>query len=404
MSNITPLDCSLEISEVVGKVMGKIVGGKLKVFPEDANAHRKIQNFISVKKLKSHTYEMAGEKQLKTVIRGLPSDFDVDEIIQELGTHNITPEHVSVMRNRKQNKNMPLFSVVSRKCPANQAIFQVTSIGIELGNNTHLTLSCIYKPPRNHINTSELDAILNASPKVMLLRQIKTQISEHRNNSWHNLLTNLHPEDNSFTTSNGSLLKSRLLSPAGWQERHPLFGRRKAEEFKNNLEATFQENAEPYNDQIIELVESETSDFLANSSMQVPPLTSPAEISKIINKLQKQKASGPDNIPNYALKLLPLNAITHLTKIINTCLKHRFFSFTLKSANVIMLPKPNQNHKLAQNYRPISLLCATAKIYEKIILNRIKQHCDTINCIPPEQCGFRNNHSTTHQLIRVTKT
>ncbi|GFU38885.1 probable RNA-directed DNA polymerase from transposon X-element [Trichonephila clavipes] len=279
---------------------------------------------------------MAGEKQLKTVIRGLPSDFDVDEIIQELGTHNITPEHVSVMRNRKQNKNMPLFLVVSRKCPANQAIFQVTSIGyykikvepldknsmpaqcyrcqlfyhhsrfcnrepkclkcsqshltrdctkkpdapakcancggphpanfsgceknpknlkpskpptknrqvqvrelrnflcdedpdiigiqethlgpadsfklpnyichrsdrlshrgggtaifvrnslrhhvvsfntstfenttvrIELGNNTHLTLSCIYKPPRNHINTSELDAILNASPKVML--------------------------------------------------------------------------------------------------------------------------------------------------------------------------------------------------------------------------------------------
>ncbi|GFS82072.1 RNA-directed DNA polymerase from mobile element jockey [Trichonephila clavipes] len=160
----------VEISEVVGnKVMGKIVGGKLKVFPKDANAHRKIQNFISVKKLKSHTYEMAHEKQLKTVIRGLPSDFDVDEIIQELGTHNITPEHVSVMRNRKQNKNMPLFLVVSRKCPANQAIFQVTSIGLELGNNTHLTLSCIYKPPRNHINTSELDAILNASPKVMLL-------------------------------------------------------------------------------------------------------------------------------------------------------------------------------------------------------------------------------------------
>ncbi|GFT72188.1 RNA-directed DNA polymerase from mobile element jockey [Trichonephila clavipes] len=135
----------------------------------------------------------------------------------------------------------------------------------------------------------------------------------------------------------------------------------KAEEFKNNLEATFQENAEPYNDQIIELVESETSDFLANSSMQVPPLTSPAEISKIISKLQNKKASAT----------MPLNAITHLTKIINTCLKHRFFPSLWKSANVIMLPKPNQNHKLAQNYRPISLLCATAKIYEKIILNRI---------------------------------
>ncbi|GFU30559.1 uncharacterized protein TNCV_3278071 [Trichonephila clavipes] len=109
--------------------MGKIVGGKRTVFPEDSDVHRKIQDFISVKNLKSHTYEMSGYKQLKTVIRGLPSDFDVDEIIQELDTHNITPEHVSVMRNRKQNKNMPLFLVVSRKCPANQAIFQVTSIG-----------------------------------------------------------------------------------------------------------------------------------------------------------------------------------------------------------------------------------------------------------------------------------
>ncbi|GFU30561.1 RNA-directed DNA polymerase from mobile element jockey [Trichonephila clavipes] len=45
-----------------------------------------------------------------------------------------------------------------------------------------------------------------------LQRQIKTQISEHRNKSWHNLLSNLHPEDN-FTTYNGSLLKNQLLSP-----------------------------------------------------------------------------------------------------------------------------------------------------------------------------------------------
>ncbi|GFW13317.1 RNA-directed DNA polymerase from mobile element jockey [Trichonephila clavipes] len=285
---------------------------------------------------------MAGEKQLKTVIRGLPSDFDVDEIIQELGTHNITPEHVSVMRNRKQNKNMPLFLVVSRKCPANQAI-QVTSIGGKL----------------------------------------KTQISEHRNNSWQNLLTNLHPEDNSLYNLQRKLVKKPTIIPRWLAGTASFIRTTKKPKNLKTISRLFQENAEPYNDQIIELVESETSDFLANSSMQVPPLTSPAEISKIINKLQNKKASGPDNIPNYALKLLPLNAITHLTKIINTCLKHRFFPSLWKSANVIMLPKPNQNHKLAQNYRPISLLCATAKIYEKIILNRIKQHCDTINCIPP---------------------
>ncbi|GFR05191.1 nucleic-acid-binding protein from transposon X-element [Trichonephila clavata] len=111
------------------KLMGKIVGGKLKVFPETIDAHRKIQNFVSVKKLKSHTYELAEEKQLKTVIRGLPSDYDTNEIIQVLGELNIVPEHVTVMRNRSKNINMPLFLVVSKKTPENQKIFKVTSIG-----------------------------------------------------------------------------------------------------------------------------------------------------------------------------------------------------------------------------------------------------------------------------------
>ncbi|GFS70241.1 RNA-directed DNA polymerase from mobile element jockey [Trichonephila clavipes] len=67
-----------------------------------------------------------------------------------------------------------------------------------------------------------------------------------------------------------------------------------------------------------------------------------------------------------------------------------------------MLPKPNQDHKLSQNYRPIPLLNTTAKIFERIILNRIKTNCKAIDCIPPEQCGFREGHSTLHQLIRVT--
>ncbi|GFT43662.1 RNA-directed DNA polymerase from mobile element jockey [Trichonephila clavipes] len=194
------------------------------------------------------------------------------------------------------------------------------------------------------------------------------------------IVFNSIPEDNSLYNLQRKLVKKPVIIT-------PLAGRKgilysddeKAEEFKKNLEATFQENPEPYNDTIIELVESETYDFLSNSTMQVPLLTSPTEISNSISKLQNKKASGPDNIPNYALKLLPLNAITHLTKIINTCLKHRYFPTLWKSANVIMLPKPNQNHKLVNNYRPISLLCAMAKIYEKVILNRIKQHCDTIN-------------------------
>ncbi|GFV16032.1 RNA-directed DNA polymerase from mobile element jockey [Trichonephila clavipes] len=79
-----------------------------------------------------------------------------------------------------------------------------------------------------------------------LQRQIKTQISEHRNKSWHNLLSNLHPEDNSLYNLQRKLVKKPVIIT-------PLAGRNgilysddeKAEEFKKNLEATFQENSEP---------------------------------------------------------------------------------------------------------------------------------------------------------------
>ncbi|GFX40975.1 RNA-directed DNA polymerase from mobile element jockey [Trichonephila clavipes] len=236
---------------------------------------------------------------------------DHNPVLIDLALNNSLPKN---LRTLKSTNWIKFQEIVFNSIPGNP-IIDTNNIDNAINNFTGMITSAI-------------------SATTVTKRQIKTQISEHRNNSWQNLLTNLHPEDNSLYNLQRKLVKKPTIIP-------PLAGRNgilysddeKAEEFKNNLEATFQENAEPYNDQIIELVESETSDFLANSSMQVPPLTSPAEISKIINKLQNKKASGPDNIPNYALKLLPLNAITHLTKIINTCLKHRFF---LHSGNRLM--------------------------------------------------------------------
>ncbi|GFY13582.1 RNA-directed DNA polymerase from mobile element jockey [Trichonephila clavipes] len=176
----------------------------------------------------------------------------------------------------------------------------------------------------------------------------------------------------------------------------------KAEAFKDTLEVTFQENAEPYSDDKFEEVENLVNHYFDNLNTLTPPLTSPLEVRGIIKKLPNRKSPGPDQIPNIALKYLPINAITHLTKIYNRCLINCHFPTQWKIANVVMLPKPNQDHKFSQNYRPISLLNTTAKIFVRIILNRIKSHCKAIDYIPPEQCGFREGHSTLHQLIRVT--
>ncbi|GFS42218.1 nucleic-acid-binding protein from transposon X-element [Nephila pilipes] len=98
-----------EIKAIVGaKIQARMTNGKLKVFPESIDAHRKIQNFISVKKLKSHTFEMQNQKQLKVIIRGLPIDYNQEEITEEIekpGTHPRT--HQPAKKSTHKHASLP---------------------------------------------------------------------------------------------------------------------------------------------------------------------------------------------------------------------------------------------------------------------------------------------------------
>ncbi|GFU59788.1 nucleic-acid-binding protein from transposon X-element [Trichonephila clavipes] len=60
---------------------GRFENGKLRVFPTSAEEHRIIQKFVSDKKMRSHTFEMAHNKQLKVVLRGLPTDYNQELIV-----------------------------------------------------------------------------------------------------------------------------------------------------------------------------------------------------------------------------------------------------------------------------------------------------------------------------------
>ncbi|GFW53093.1 RNA-directed DNA polymerase from mobile element jockey [Trichonephila clavipes] len=176
----------------------------------------------------------------------------------------------------------------------------------------------------------------------------------------------------------------------------------KANLFADTLEESFKENADPYDDEHIEKIERKVRRYLSNLSFHTPPLTSPGEVCEIITALENRKAPGADQVKNIALKSLPINAITFLTKIFNRCLMEGYFPEAWKHAIITLLPKNGKDNKLAINYRPISLLSAIGKIFEKIILKRIKQHADANNCIPDFQHGFREETSTCHQLLRLT--
>jgi hypothetical protein len=66
--------------------------------------------------------------------------------------------------------------------------------------------------------------------------------------------------------------------------------------------------------------------------------------------LPKRKAPGHDNISNIDLRNLSLNTVTHLT---------------WKEANVISIPKPNNNPAFPQDRRPVSLLDTMGNVMEK---------------------------------------
>ncbi|GFU97070.1 probable RNA-directed DNA polymerase from transposon X-element [Trichonephila clavipes] len=234
-----------------------------------------------------------------------------------------------------------------------------------------------------------------------LIRHIRSVIQDHKNRIWKNFLLTLNPEDSSLYNLHRKFSKRHTPFP-------PLHGSggmaysdfEKVEAFEDTLEVTFQENEEPFRDDKIEAVENLVNHFFDNFTTSTSPLTSASEA--LLKKLQNRKVAGPDQIRNIALKYLTLNAITLLTKLYNQCLIKKHFPTQWKQANVIMLAKPNKNRTFPQGYRPIRLINATAKIFERIILTRIKSHCNAIDCIPPEQCGFWEGHSTLHQLIRVT--
>ncbi|GJQ79639.1 hypothetical protein Trydic_g16480 [Trypoxylus dichotomus] len=84
-------------------------------------------------------------------------------------------------------------------------------------------------------------------------------------------------------------------------------------------------------------------------------------------------------------------------------LRLRHFPSQWKLADVVMIPKPGQSHNWPQNYQPISLLPVMSKIADRIILARLREETDDLDVIPDCQLGFRREHSTTHQVLRLVE-
>lgn len=66
-----------------------------------------------------------------------------------------------------------------------------------------------------------------------------------------------------------------------------------------------------------------------------------------------------------------------------------------------LFPKSDKSLDTSTSYRLIRLLPFLSKILERLILKLLILHIITYNILPNTQFGFRNSHSTIHQVHRV---
>jgi hypothetical protein len=145
--------------------------------------------------------------------------------------------------------------------------------------------------------------------------------------------------------------------------------------------------------------------LLQTSKISFPPteLVKVKDVQEIVKYLKIRKASGPDKISNLVIKNLPLNFLKFLTSLFNSCFKNFYFPKIWKIGKIVAIPKAGKDHSNPKNYRPISLLSNFGKIFERLILNKLTNFELERKIIVPHQFGFRNNHSTVQQILRITE-
>ena len=121
------------------------------------------------------------------------------------------------------------------------------------------------------------------------------------------------------------------------------------------------------------------------------------EISSIINKLKKHKASGPTSIPTDILQYLSHDFARPLSWIANISFSTGIHPDRLKIAKVIPIYK--KASKLKTNFSSFQF----SKIFEKLVFSRVYKFLDKYDCLYELQFGFRAKHSTDHALINISE-
>ena len=142
------------------------------------------------------------------------------------------------------------------------------------------------------------------------------------------------------------------------------------------------------------------SDYNIDASFQLKE-TDSSTVSILLSKLSKSKATGLGKISCRLLRECPDLIAESLSLIFNCSIITGIFPNEWKCAKVVPIHKQGKRN-CVDNYRPISIIPAVAKVFERLIYDQVFQYITEkkilINC----QSGFRGQHSTVTSLLEAT--
>ena len=117
------------------------------------------------------------------------------------------------------------------------------------------------------------------------------------------------------------------------------------------------------------------------------------ELEEAISGLKTSKSSGPDSLINEFFLYATIELKVFIVILFNTILKLEYFPASWAVGSITPIFKKGDKDD-PNNYRGISIISCLAKLFTKIMNNRLNTWVDEQNILTDVQYGFRKNRST----------
>ena len=120
------------------------------------------------------------------------------------------------------------------------------------------------------------------------------------------------------------------------------------------------------------------------------------ELKNALKSIKNNKSPGPDEIPIEVIKSAGHEMIEFLVKLLNTCYTTGTVPKDWNKSQICPIFKNKGDPHDCKNYRGISLMSHTGKLYERILERRLRNFVE--HTLMEEQCGFRPGRGTVDQI------